>query len=105
MIITPAGTGEAITDAAEKIHTQLTEKGIEVLLDDRPNIRAGVKFNDADLLGIPVRITVGEKSLATGNVEIKLRSESESKKVALASAADEVDAVVTTLKADLNATA
>ena len=105
VIITPAGTGEAITDAAEKIHTQLTEKGIEVLLDDRPNIRAGVKFNDADLLGIPVRITVGEKSLATGNVEIKLRSESESKKVALASAADEVDAVVTTLKAGLNAPA
>ena len=102
VIITPAGTGEAITDAAEKIHTQLTEKGIEVLLDDRPNIRAGVKFNDADLLGIPVRITVGEKSLATGNVEIKLRSESESKKVALASAADEVAAIVTILKDDLN---
>jgi len=102
VIITPAGTGPQITDAAEKIHTELTEKGIEVLLDDRPDLRAGVKFNDADLLGIPVRVTVGQKSLADGNVEIKLRRESKSKKAALASAADEVAAIVTILKADLN---
>jgi len=105
VIITPAGTGQQITDAAEKIHAQLIEKGIETLLDDRPDLRAGVKFNDADLLGIPVRVTVGQKSLAAGNVEIKLRSESESKKVALTSAADEVVAIVTNLKADLNAPA
>ncbi|RKY12243.1 MAG: proline--tRNA ligase [Planctomycetota bacterium] len=102
VIITPAGTGTEITDAAENIYTQLAEKEIEVLLDDRPDIRAGVKFNDADLLGIPVRVTVGQKSLAAGNVEIKLRSESESRKVALASAADEVIATVNSLKAVLN---
>jgi len=103
VIITPAGTGPEITDAAEKIYKQLTEKGIEVLLDDRPDIRAGVKFNDADLLGIPVRVTVGQKSLAAGKVEIKLRSESKSKKVDVASAADEVVRLVNSLKADLNA--
>jgi len=105
VIITPAGTGDEIIDTAENIHTQLAEKGIEALLDDRPDIRAGVKFNDADLLGIPVRVTVGQKSLAAGNVEIKLRSESDSKKIALASVADEVADVVTALKADLNTTA
>jgi len=102
VIITPAGTGEAIIDAAEKIHAELAAKGVEVLLDDRPDIRAGVKFNDADLLGIPVRVTVGEKSLAQGKVEIKLRSESKSKKVSVASAADEVVDTVDSSKADLN---
>ncbi len=103
VIITPAGIGPEITEAAEKIYKQLTEKGIEVLLDDRPDIRAGVKFNDADLLGIPIRVTVGQKSLAAGKVEIKLRSESKSKKVDVASAADEVVHLVNSLKADLNA--
>ncbi|HIJ70583.1 MAG TPA: proline--tRNA ligase [Planctomycetes bacterium] len=102
VIITPAGAGEEITGAAENIHAELAEKGIEVLLDDRPDIRAGVKFNDADLLGIPVRVTVGQKSLAAGNVEIKLRNESESKKVPLTQAADEIIATVNSLKAKLN---
>ena len=102
VIITPAGTGEEIAGAAENIHAELVEKGIEVLLDDRPDIRAGVKFNDADLLGIPVRVTVGQKSLAAGNVEIKLRNESESKKVPLDRAADQVANIVNSLKADLN---
>ena len=103
VIITPAGTGQQIIEAAEKIYTELTAKGIDVLLDDRPDLRAGVKFNDADLLGIPVRVTVGEKSLAQGKVEIKLRSESKSKKIAVASATDEVVDIVDSLKADLNA--
>jgi prolyl-tRNA synthetase len=102
VIITPAGTGDAITEAAEKIHTQLNEKSVEVLFDDRPDIRAGVKFNDADLLGIPIRVTVGQKSLAAGKVEIKLRSESKSKKVDVASAANEVAHLVNSLKANLN---
>ena len=50
---------------------------IDVLLDDRDE-RAGVKFNDADLLGTPVRVTVGSRGVTNGQVEIKLRSESES---------------------------
>ncbi|MBD3258722.1 proline--tRNA ligase, partial [candidate division GN15 bacterium] len=65
---------ENIAEAAEKVYKSLTEAGIDVLLDDRPE-RAGVKFNDADLIGMPVRITIGEKSLADGNVEMKARSE------------------------------
>jgi len=67
----------AVLERAEKIYAQLLDHGIDVLLDDRDD-RAGVKFNDADLLGIPVRVTVGLKGLKRGQVEVKLRSESES---------------------------
>jgi prolyl-tRNA synthetase len=63
-----------VVKAGEGIYNELKSKGIEVLLDDRDE-RAGVKFKDADLIGIPVRITVGKKALQTGNVEIKLRTE------------------------------
>ena len=68
---------EDVVAAASKIYEDLLEKGIDVLLDDRDE-RAGVKFKDADLLGIPVRITLGSRGLKNGEVEVKLRSEPES---------------------------
>jgi prolyl-tRNA synthetase len=52
---------------------------VEVLWDDREE-RPGVKFKDADLIGVPVRVTFGGKSFAAGNVEVKLRSETDPKK-------------------------
>lgn len=58
---------------AEEIYTALQSAGISVLFDDRDE-RAGVKFNDADLIGCPVRVTVGEKGLQNGMVELKQRS-------------------------------
>jgi prolyl-tRNA synthetase len=58
---------------AEQIYEELLEKGVEVLLDDRDE-RPGVKFKDADLIGIPIRITVGKKA-SDGIVEYKLRRE------------------------------
>ncbi len=64
---------------AESIHDELEARGIEVLLDDRDE-RAGVKFNDADLLGIPVRITVG-RDAKEGRVEYKLRREEDSETI------------------------
>jgi prolyl-tRNA synthetase len=64
-------------EEAEKIYEQLKEKGIEVLFDDR-EVSAGEKFADSDLIGIPCRIVVSEKSLAGGGVEVKKRNESES---------------------------
>ena len=67
--------------AAEKIYTQLMDLGYDVILDDR-NERAGVKFKDIDLIGIPVRITIGKK-LKEGKVELKLRTESESTDITL----------------------
>ena len=58
---------------AEKIYTELTARGVDVILDDRDD-RPGVKFKDADLVGFPLRVGLGEKSLAKGEVEIKPRN-------------------------------
>jgi len=57
---------------AERIYADLATRGVEVLLDDRDE-RPGVKFKDADLIGIPLRVSIGEKSLARGEVELKPR--------------------------------
>jgi len=73
---------------SEKIYAELLKNNIDVLFDDR-NERAGVKFNDLDLIGIPVRITVGN-GVANGQVEFKLRVESEAKNISV----DEIVALV-----------
>ena len=91
-----------VVKAADNIYKQLLDKGIEVLLDDRDE-RAGVKFKDADLIGIPVRITVGKKALATGNVEIKLRTEPKPTLVSLNTAVAKTVELVESLKQKLNA--
>ncbi len=75
--------------AAEELYGQLLEKGAEVLFDDRDE-RPGVKFKDADLIGIPVRLTVGAKSLAGGKVEVSLRRDREKHLVPPAEAAAKV---------------
>jgi len=73
VIITPVNINETdVRNAAENIYQAMCSEGIEVILDDRDE-RAGVKFKDADLIGIPLRITVGRKNLADGNVELKIR--------------------------------
>ncbi len=69
-----ADAGERIMAASESIADELKENGIEVLWDDRPDVSAGEKFADADLIGIPLRLVVSEKSLAAGGVEWKLRA-------------------------------
>jgi prolyl-tRNA synthetase len=61
---------------ADRLYDELTKGGIEVLYDDRPE-RAGVKFNDADLIGNPVRVSVSARTLGKGEAEIKLRSAGE----------------------------
>ena len=80
---------EKIMDAAEEIYAALEEKGFEVLLDDRDE-RAGVKFKDADLIGIPHRVIIGEKNLKEGAVELKERKTGSTEKVPLAEAVDRV---------------
>src|SRR4030067_3312116 len=67
---------ELVKQAAETIYSSLSAAGIEVLLDDRDE-RAGAMFKDADLIGIPIRITVGAKGLKDGSVELKLRKSPE----------------------------
>jgi len=71
---------QATTEAAEKLYRELSEKGLDVLMDDRDE-RAGVKFKDADLIGIPFQIILGEKNLKEGLVEIKARKTKEIMKV------------------------
>jgi len=63
------------TQTADRIYDALLQAGIEVLYDDREE-SPGVKFNDADLIGIPIRITVSARSLAKGGVEMKRRDQS-----------------------------
>ncbi len=84
-IVTVNHTEPKVVQAAEKIYAELTAAGKEVLFDDRDE-RAGVKFNDADLIGIPRQIVVGERNLAQGKVEIKNRRTGETKLVDLDSA-------------------
>ncbi len=71
----------------ENIYARLTGAGVSVLYDDRDE-RAGVKFNDADLIGCPIRITVGERGLQNGMVELKERKASENQLVGLANVID-----------------
>jgi prolyl-tRNA synthetase len=68
--------GTEVAAAAEKLYAGLTGAGIEVLMDDRPE-SPGVKFNDADLLGVPVRVTISPRTLEKNSFELKLRAEKE----------------------------
>lgn len=79
VIITPVNVNdESIRNIAEKLYESLLEKGLDVIIDDRDE-RAGVKFNDADLIGIPLRITIGKKALSEGKIEVKIRKSGEVK--------------------------
>jgi prolyl-tRNA synthetase len=73
VIVLPVNVKDAKSmDVAEELYAALEEKGFEVLMDDRDE-RAGIKFKDADLIGIPYRIIIGEKNLKEGLVEVKDR--------------------------------
>jgi prolyl-tRNA synthetase len=85
-----------VVDAARKIYDACLACGVDVLMDDR-DVRPGVKFKDADLLGTPLRITVGERTLKQGMVEIKVRSQRESTMVPLSEAPAVVPAEVKAL--------
>jgi len=78
---------------AEEIYESLRSADISVLFDDRDE-RAGVKFNDADLIGCPVRATVGEKNLKEGMVELKPRKEKENKLVRVENIPDEINKIL-----------
>jgi len=71
-----------VLSTAESLYSDLVTQGIEVLFDDR-NESPGVKFNDADLLGIPVRVTISPRTLEKNSIEVKWRSEKESQLVPL----------------------
>ncbi len=79
-----------VVAAAEKIYAELRAAGVEAILDDR-DLRAGGKFKDADLIGIPLRITIGSRTLQEGQVEFKARQDADNTLVNV----DEVVALVT----------
>jgi prolyl-tRNA synthetase len=84
----------AVMAATTRIESALAHAGVDVLVDDRAE-RPGVKFNDADLLGIPVQLVLGEKSVAQGEVELKDRRSGEVRKVKIDEAAGLIAASVT----------
>ena len=97
--IVPVKYEGAMKEAADKLYDELQKAGIETLLDDR-NERPGVKFKDIDLLGIPVRIVVGEKNLP--NVELKCRNSADMQLVPAAEAAEKAAGIVRAELAKLN---
>ncbi len=93
-------SNEQVSKAADELYAKLSSAGVEVLYDDR-DLRPGVKFKDADLLGIPIRITIGPKGLADGNVEIKLRREKDAQTIALDKAERKIRELIDMLFAEL----
>src|SRR5690606_1071346 len=86
LVVSLTPNDPASARAAEELAAALEARGVDVLLDDRDE-RPGVKFKDADLIGIPVRAVVGGKSFAAGTVELSLRRDREKTPVPVAEAA------------------
>jgi prolyl-tRNA synthetase len=76
-LISVGTKSKAVLDASEQIYAELVDAGLEVLFDDRTEVSPGFKFKDADLLGMPLQVIVGEKNLAQGKIEIKVRRSGE----------------------------
>jgi prolyl-tRNA synthetase len=85
---------------AEQIYTDLKENGIEVLFDDRKE-NPGVKFKDADLIGIPIRLTVGDRGIKNGTIELKLRRDAEHRDISIEEAVNCVIRSISDLEEEL----
>ena len=94
--VVATGKEDDIFETAEKIGAELEARGISVMLDDRRGTSPGVKFKDAELIGIPVIVVVG-KALENGNVEIRVRKTGDKSETAVASAVDSIAALLPTL--------
>lgn len=81
--ITPIKYEGAVREACDRLYLDLAAAGLDPILDDRPDARAGAKFADADLIGFPLRLTVGDRGLAEGKVELKRRAEAEAEQVGI----------------------
>jgi prolyl-tRNA synthetase len=96
------GREDAVLTKARELYDALEASGIEVLWDDRDE-RPGVKFKDADLIGVPLRVTIGAKGLAGGKVELKPRTESDPKKAELVPVEDAARVLVQRVRDSLKA--
>lgn len=97
VIILPLGNDRLVQEKSEEIYQSLKDQGWEVLIDDRQE-RAGVKFNDSELIGIPLRLTIGSRSLENGVVEAMIRSTNEKLEIKL----DNLEAKVKELFAEIS---
>jgi prolyl-tRNA synthetase len=93
---------EAVKELTDALEKQLTDAGYDVLVDDRDG-RPGVKFKDADLIGIPLRVVIGERGLKEGTVEVKWRTDAEPHAVSAATAADAILAELESTRKALDA--
>jgi prolyl-tRNA synthetase len=91
--VVATGKDRAVFEAAERLSADLDARGIAVLYDDRPKVSPGVKFKDAELIGVPTIVTVG-RGLVDGVVEVKDRRSGERTDVPVADATDHLAAVV-----------
>ena len=91
--IVATGKDPAILEAADKLSSDLSAAGVEVIFDDRPKVSPGVKFKDAELIGVPTIVTVG-RGLADGNVEVKDRRSGERTEVPVGDAVEHLVGVV-----------
>ncbi|MEK6794007.1 MAG: proline--tRNA ligase [Spirochaetota bacterium] len=101
MIICALDKDRSIMDEAERVYNELSRAGADVLLDDRDE-RPGVKFNDADLIGIPIRITIGKRGVAAGTAEFKLRRDKDKADVPLAAIVEHALTARSKLFSELN---
>ena len=103
VMLTGKKDGDLVVDAAQQLYLDLQAQGIEVLFDDRDE-SPGVKFNDADLIGLPIRVTVGARGLKEGQVELKRRDQQEKRLVALDDVIEEIKNEMAALEAEIQAT-
>lgn len=103
LVMLPSKKDDSAMEAAAQLYEDLLAAGVEVLFDDRDD-SPGVKFNDADLIGMPIRITVGARGLKEGMVEIKRRNEKEKRMIPLGDALKTVQAEIDALFAEIQAT-
>ena len=95
VLLLPINTKDkAIQEASNRLYEELQKRGIEVLLDDRDE-RPGVKFKDGDLIGIPLRVTIGSKGLEKGCIELRGRRDGKTEEVPVEDAAQKIYGIVT----------
>jgi prolyl-tRNA synthetase len=88
------GQDQSVFDACDAMAHNLGNNGIEVLYDDRANIRAGEKFADSDLIGIPIRVIISERSLKEGRCELKMRGAQDAEHLPLGDTAERINAII-----------
>ncbi len=89
-----------LKDAADKLYNKLVRAGVDVLYDDR-DCAAGIKFNDADLMGMPIRAVISPRTLEAGEIEVKLRKGGDAFRVSIDSAIEQINGIIAQLKEEI----